>query len=74
MRYSTVLVILLSCLFNSLFANALFHSESATTYQHLVEVNKQWLSVDISSLQLDECIAFETDVDRIQYHLTLVEQ
>lgn len=57
----------------TLFATPLNWKNQACLYDHLVEVNKEWLKISPNEL-LCETIVFENDTERIQAHLRLVEQ
>lgn len=67
-------VITLLCISFSLLANEIHYSSNATLYEHLVSINKEWKTQDH---QLDHLLlqqtSFESDEDRIQLHLKLVE-
>ncbi len=73
MRKSILLfmVVLLTTLLN---AKELHHSQKATLYQHLVTVNIQWKNQkQIPNWIKEQTIQFNTDTERIQVHLKLVE-
>lgn len=63
------------CLVNVQLAWSLPHSQMATLYEHLYEVNQQWLwaAHDLDPVVLSQKMAFTSDLDRIQAHLLLVE-
>lgn len=41
---------------------------------HLIEINKEWLKYDQSSIDLIQITRFQNDEERIQLHLQLVSQ
>lgn len=53
------------------FATGLKPEKQATVFNHLTEVNKEWKS--LPDFVPDETIQFESDLDRIQFHLFAVE-
>lgn len=54
------------------FANGLNPEKQATVFEHLMEVNKEWKS--LSNFVPDEAMQFDSDLDRIQFHLFAVEK
>ncbi len=77
MKNLIFIFLLSSFSFNAIFGAPLAPNENASVYEHLVEVNSLWHGFeipDIDNLELDQCITFENDTDRIQHHLILVQQ
>ena len=61
-------------LFAQLSFGALSPSSEATLFDHMVEVNKEWLvQKHYTASQLSETVSFANDNQRIQMHLQLVE-
>jgi hypothetical protein len=71
-------LLLLLSLGLGIFAQSLYASlppdASQSLYQHMVEVNKEWLHQAQPVGELAEPAAFATDQERIQTHLRLVEK
>ncbi len=68
---------LISCCFfaMSLFANRISPQTKTITFNHLAEVNQEWLKQnDLPKSVFTELTTFKTDVERIQIHLKWVEQ
>jgi Secretion system C-terminal sorting domain len=57
----------------SLFSNPLQWNNKTSLYDHLVEVNKEWLKISADDF-LCQDVFFKNDKERIQKHLQLVEQ
>lgn len=68
--YSTILLFA----YFSLFAGELHYSIQAPLYEHMVAINKEWKTQEHQIDQLLKMdMSFQSDDDRIQMHLTLVE-
>lgn len=72
--YRVYTIIAFLCISFSLIASEIHFSANATLYDHMVSINKEWKTQDHQlDLLLDMQTSFETDDDRIQMHLMLVE-
>src|SRR5688500_16430632 len=67
---TTVFVLFLLLFSTTLVAKS--HSETSPAFAHLSEVNAQWLKHRKEAPAIR--VSFTSDVDRIQYHLVLVEK
>ena len=54
-------------------ANSLPFANKTALFDHLCEVNKEWLKQDVNPSQWCSDIFFKTDIERIQLHLQMVE-
>ena len=72
MKTRTYLIIALLLLAINISTKALSPNVSKTAHTHLYEVNKEWGLHPTVAPSIE--ISFQTDVERIAYHLTLVEQ
>lgn len=68
-HYSIALIFILMFSAQNIFAH-LAPNTSTNLYQHMVEINKEWLHQDQSNFK--DFMRFETDKERIQQHLFLV--
>lgn len=68
--YPLVLIILMS---TTAYAKSLNPNLNASLYDHLVEVNKEWLKITDDNF-LCEPASFKNDTERIKMHLKLVER
>lgn len=48
--------------------------QEATLFQHLHEVNANWSEVSIASIDYNQIVSFDNDIERIQTHLAMVEK
>ena len=65
---------LVGLLMSNFSAHALTPNAQTTLYAHMVEVNQEWSHQMTPIGHLAEMATFNSDVDRIQMHLQLVEQ
>lgn len=72
MKQLNVIPFLCSCFFAlNLSANSLNPTSEAPLVDHLIEVNALWEDYDLR-YNIEHCISFKNDVDRIQMHLLMV--
>ncbi len=65
-------IIVLCFLSTTLYSTSLNWKNNASLYDHLVEVNKEWLNISDDEFLCEDMI-FENDGERIKMHLKLVE-
>ncbi len=58
----------------SSFSKSIDPTATKMIFDHMVEVNKEWLKQSNLPKELFQSIAFNNDIERIQLHLQLVEQ
>lgn len=63
---------ILAIILSSSFSFSIDFDDGKPAYTHLYEINKEW--AHHKSIAPDELVKFKNDIDRISYHINLVEQ